>query len=155
MRFLSVVIISLALALSLACAGGEKKASTPLDTFKAYNEAARKKDLTTMKLLISESSRKMHEQEAKAKGVTLDDVIKTETLIGEDQKTVEHRNQKIEGDKATLEIKNSYGTWETLPFVLEDGMWKIDKQGYAEQMIQDVEQEQKKAFDNLMPNRQP
>lgn len=149
MRVSSLIIVSLVFSFLVSCAG-EKKASTPLDTFKAYNEAAKKKDLTTMKLLISESSTKMHEQEAKAKGVTLDDIMKSETLIADDQKTVEIRNQKIEGDKATIEVKNSYGTWETLPFVLEEGIWKIDKQGYAEKMADDIEQQNNKAFDDLI-----
>ena len=38
----------------------------------------------------------------------------------------ESRNEKIDGDKATLEIKNDKkGTWDTIKFVKEDEQWKI------------------------------
>lgn len=142
MRFWPKITV-LATFLFLVSCGGESRPSTPIDTFKAYTAAIKKKDLTTMKLLLSESSRKMHEQEAKARGVTLDDVIKTQTLFKEDQTSVKLRNEKIDGDKATLEVENSYGIWETLPFVKEEGIWKIDKQGFADQIIHDADQKAK------------
>jgi hypothetical protein len=142
MRFWPKIIV-LATFLFLVSCARESRPSTPIDTFKAYTAAIKKKDLTTMKLLLSESSRKMHEQEARARGVTLDDVIKTQTLFKEDQTSVKLRNEKIDGDKATLEVQNSYGNWETLPFVKEEGIWKIDKQGFADQIIQDADQKGK------------
>jgi hypothetical protein len=142
MRFWPKIIIFATFLFLVSC-GGESRPSTPIDTFKAYTAAIKKKDLTTMKLLLSESSRKMHEQEAKARGVTLDDVIKTQTLFKEDQTLVKLQNEKIDGDRATLQVQNSYGVWETLPFVKEEGIWKIDKQGFADQIIQDADQKAK------------
>jgi hypothetical protein len=108
-----------------------------------------------MKLLLSKDTLKMHEQEAKAEGVTLDDVVKRETLLGNGQTTVEYRNEKIEGDKATVEYKNSYGIWETVPFVKEDGEWKIDKKSYADQLERDVEQNGQQFDDMINRSRQP
>jgi len=108
-----------------------------------------------MKLLLSKDTIKMHEQEAKAEGVNLDDIVKRETLLGDGQTTVEYRNEKIDGDKATIEFKNSYGIWETLPFVRENGEWKIDKKGYADQMMQDVEQNSQQLDDMIKQGRQP
>ena len=107
-----------------------------------------------MKLLLSKDTLKMHEQEAKAAGVTLDDIVKRETLIGEGQSTVEYRNEKIEGDRATLEYKN-VNQWETIPFVKEDGEWKIDKKEYADQLIQDVEQQGQQFDETTNRDRQP
>ena len=108
-----------------------------------------------MKLLLSSGTIKMHEQEAKAQGVSLDDIVKRETLISPDQTTVEYKNEKIDGDKATLEFKNSYGAWETLPFVREEGGWKIDKKSYADQMQNEIEQSDKKLDDIINQGRQP
>jgi hypothetical protein len=85
------------------------------------------KDTTTMKLLLSADTIKMHEQEAKAMGITVDEIVKRETIFSEGQKVVELRNEKIDGDKATLEVKNSMGRWETVYFIRENGDWKIDK----------------------------
>jgi len=140
-RFL---VFALAAAL-FAC--GQQKPATPLETFKTYVKAYKQKDMSTMKLLLSDATLKMHEREAKAQGSTVDDILKHETMIGEGQKSVEYRDEKIEGDKATLQIKNVFGSWETLPFVREDGVWKIDKQGYANQMIQEIEEDNKKLDD--------
>jgi len=100
-----------------------------------------------MKVLLSDATLKMHEQEAKAQGVTVDDLLKRETMIGESQRSVEYRDEKIDGDKATLQVKNVYGSWETVPFVREDGVWKMDKQGYANRMIQDIEENNRKLDD--------
>jgi hypothetical protein len=108
-----------------------------------------------MKLLLSAESIKMHEQQAKAQNLTLDDIVRRETLFTEGQKTVEFRNQKIEGEKATLEVKNSSGFWEIVPFVREDGEWKIDKKGYAEQMMQDFEQPNQQMDDFINQGKQP
>lgn len=108
-----------------------------------------------MKLLLSADTIKMLEQEAKSQGETVDDIVKRETLFSESQKTVEFRNEKIDGAKATLEIKNSFGTWETVPFVLEEDQWKIDKKGYADRLMQDIQQQQDAAFDDLMKQGQP
>jgi hypothetical protein len=106
-----------------------------------------------MKLLLSDGTMKMHEKEAKAQGVTVDDIVKRETLLSENQTAVEYRNEKVSGDKASLQVKNSYGSWETVPFTREDGVWKIDKQGYADQMLKDVEDSDKKLDDLINSNR--
>ena len=142
-------------AMLLSACSGEKQAATPVRTFQTYVKALKKKDLTTVKLLLSSDTIKMHEQEAKAEGVTLDDIVKRETLLGEGQTMVEYRNEKIDGDKATLEFKNSYGAWETLPFLRENGDWKIDKKGYADQIERDVEQNSQQMDDMMNRGRQP
>lgn len=141
MRF-GVVFTSIISFLLVACS--ERPPSTPLETFKTYTKAIKAKDTTTMKVLLSNATLKMHEQEAKAQGVTVDDIVKRETLFSENQTTVEFRNEKIDGDKATLQVKTSFGSWETVPFVKEDGVWKIDKQGYADQMLRDMDESQRK-----------
>lgn len=107
-----------------------------------------------MKLLLSSESIKMHEQEARAQNLTVDDIVKRETLFSEGQRKVEFRGEKIEGDKATLEVKTSYGTWETVPFVREDSVWKIDKKGYADRFIQDIEQENQRVDEMMNQDRQ-
>jgi hypothetical protein len=137
------MMIAAAVLAAVSC-GGDKQPATPLETFKTYTKAIKQKDTTTMKILLSDATIKMHEKEAKAQGVTVDDIVKRETLFSESQKTVEFRGEKIEGDKASLQVKNAYGVWETVPFVREDGVWKIDKAGYADQLMKDIEENNKK-----------
>jgi hypothetical protein len=154
MRFYFKFIILIPAIFFLACAG-DSEPSTPLETLKAYTTAIKKKDTTKMKLLLSKDSIKMAKQEADAQGVTLDEVVKRETLFNESQSTVEFRNEKIDGDKATIEMKDSFSSWNTVPFVREDGVWKIDKQGIANQMMQDFEQNNKRLDDIINQGRQP
>lgn len=145
-------LLIFALAISVAACTPQRPA-TPKETFMTYIKALKAKDYTTMKLLLSDATIKMHEKEAKAQGVTVDDIVKRETLLGENQTAVEYRSEKVNGDKASLQVKNAYGSWETLPFVREDGVWKIDKQGYADQMLKDFEDSDKKIDEMINGNR--
>jgi len=154
MRFGKKILILLLAVFVFACARTEKP-TTPLKTLQAYTQAFKKKDTTTMKLLLSDASIKMAEQEAKSQNLTLDDIVKRESLFSESQTTFEFRNEKIEGDKATIEMKDSFSAWTTIPFVREDGVWKIDKQGIANQMMQDFEMEYKRLDDKINQGRQP
>lgn len=142
------------LAAGMFACGGERSSATPVETFKTYIKAIRQKDTKAMKVLLSNATLKMHEQQAKAQGVTVDEIIKRESLIGEGQKAVDYKDEKIDGEKATLQFKNG-STWETMPFVREDGVWKIDKQGYADQLLKDIEDSDKKMDDLINATPSP
>ena len=103
-----------------------------------------------MKLLLSAETIKMHENEAKAQNLALDDIVKRETLFTEGQKKVEFKDEKIDGDKATLEVKDTFGNWQTLPFVFENDQWKIDKKNYIEKLGFDIEQQNNQALDDVI-----
>ena len=154
MRFLYISLLLSIVFFGVSCAG-DSKPDTPVESFKAYVNAVKQKNTTEMKLHLSSESIKMHEQEAKAQNVTLDDIVKRETLFSESQNTLYFRNEKIEGDKATLEVKNSFGSWETVPFVREDNRWKIDKKGYADRMMQDFEQNNQEMDDFINRGNEP
>ena len=145
MRIWSTILIFSIAILALAC--GSSAPATPLETFKTYVKAIKAKDTATMKVLLSKATLAMHDKEAKSHNISIDEIVKRETLFSETQKSVEFKDEKIEGDKATLKVKNSYGSWETVPFVREDGSWKIDKAGYAEQLLKEIDDRQKLVFD--------
>lgn len=108
-----------------------------------------------MKALLSSATLKMHEQQAKAQNISIDEVIKRETLLGESQTAVDYKDEKIEGDRATLQYKNSFGSWETMPFIKENGEWKIDKQGYADQLMRDFEDSDKRIDEVINSSKPP
>jgi hypothetical protein len=104
-------------------------ASTPTAAFTAYYEAVKRKDAAAVKALFSKGTVSMMEERAKRENTTLDDVMK-KGLEGAGEgipaEVPETRNEKIDGDKATLEVKDEKkDTWETLHFVREDGQWKV------------------------------
>lgn len=108
-----------------------------------------------MKLLLSSESLKMHERQAKSQNVTVDEIVKRETLFSSEQTSVKFRNEKIEGDKATLEVENSSAIWETVPFIKEEGVWKIDKIGIADRFADDVEKKNQQAEELMNEGRLP
>lgn len=145
---LKVLVLLVSFLLIGSCAE-EKAPSTPIETFQTYTKAIKQKDTTTMKLLLSKATIEMHEMEAQAQKVTVDEIVKRETLFTENQKVVRFRNEKINGETATLEVENSFGSWETVPFVKEDGVWKIDKKGFAQRLIEENEKSNQE-LDNLI-----
>ncbi len=126
---------------------GSPQPATPTETFKTYARAIRQKDYTAMKLLLSNETLKMHQQEAKAQNTNVDEILKRATVVAEGQRTVEYRNEKIDGEQATLEYKTSYGSWDTMTFVREDGVWKIDKRQQMDQMLQDMDESNRRLDD--------
>jgi uncharacterized protein YkwD len=155
MRFYSRFLIFILVAAVVSCSTIQPKYLTPLQTLQAYGNAYKKKDTTAMKLLLSQETLKMHEQEAKVQNVTVDDIIRRETLFGENQTTAEFRNEKTEDDKASVEMKDSAGLWNNVQFIKEDGIWKIDRRSFANQIEQDVEKNNQKLDEIINQGRQP
>ena len=148
----TLLILFLALAIT-SCASNEVPQS-PLETLKTYTQAIRKKDVVKMKALLSTGSIKMAEAEAKAQNVAIDEIILRETLFSSDQKTLKFRNEKIDGETAIIEIENSFGSFDRIPFTKENGIWKIAKDKFADEFQKQIEEEQKKAFDEPL-NQSP
>lgn len=151
-KYIVAVPALLSLMLLLGC-GSAKQEASPLDALKSYGNAFKKKDYPSMKLLLSDASLKMTEQEAKAQGSTVDDVLQRETLFTDAQRSAEFRNLKIEDSKATVDMKDSLGMWTTVYFVKEDGEWKIDKKGFADELLRQSEEDSKRLDEMINANR--
>ena len=101
-------------------------AMTPTETVKAFIAAYQKKDVEAFKKLVSKKSLAEMEKAAKAEKETLDKKI--EELLADEKLPFkgepEMRNEKIDGDKASVEVKIE-DKWENTPLVKEDGVWKF------------------------------
>ena len=110
--------------------------SSPTKTFKAFFEASKKKDTAGMKKALSKGTVDMFDKLAKEQNKTTDDMLKGLDKDDKDEKIPETRNEKITGDTATLEVKNEKtDKWDTLPFVKENGEWKIALDKFLEDML--------------------
>src|SRR5205085_1610459 len=139
---------ALAIAItSLACGWF---GSSPTATLKAFYEATQKKDPEGIKKTLSKGTLEMLEGFAKTQNKTLDESLKSGLASDTNSdKMPETRNEKINGDKATLEVKNDKTSqWETVPFVKEDGSWKIA----FDQMFRDALKNPGAANDNSSGN---
>ena len=112
--------------------------SSPTKTFKNFFEAQKKKDIPALKKTLSKSSLEMMEKAAQTQKKSLDEAITEgfKSPAGNTDKLPETRNEKIDGNNATLEINDEdTKKWETLYFVKEDGDWKIALDKTIEEMF--------------------
>ena len=125
---LLMTLLGIALVATSTACQKSGPGSSPTATMTAFFEAGKKKDPDGFKRTLSKGSLDLMESFAKAQNKTLDDALKSGMNAPEaaESKTPEMRNEKINGDTATLEVQNEKNKeWETIPFVKEDGQWKI------------------------------
>ena len=122
--------LACAVMLAAACGGRAKGGdqSTPTLAYKALYEAVKKKDSEAIKKTLSKGTLEMMDTYAQMQKKTLNQVVEngiTETTFA--PKLPETRDEKIWADKvALLQVKNEKtGQWDPLPFVKEDGQWKL------------------------------
>lgn len=117
---------------------GCKSTPPPSATFKTFFEAQQKKDVAAMKQTLSKTSISMMEASAKQQNLTLDKMIQgqLENPSARIDKVPEMRNEKINGDSATIELRNEDANrWDTMYFVKEEGAWKIALDRTMEDML--------------------
>jgi hypothetical protein len=114
------------LSLALIAACGSKKSATPTEAMKNFYEAVKKKDASAVKAMMSKESLKGIEEDAKRKNKSVDEELQLDmmaSMFGPNPPEI--RNEKIEGDKGTVEFKTEKSpNWSTATFVKEDGDWK-------------------------------
>jgi len=119
-------------------------AQSPTEAMKALNEASKTNDAAAIKGLVSKGTLALLEESAKEKNTTIDELLQRDDSMPFEE-IPEMRNEKITGDKATLEIKNTLsGQYSTIPFVKEDGSWRIAFDVY----LKEVEETMRKQMGN-------
>jgi hypothetical protein len=154
MRFYQILLILILVVGLTACGSSGQKPQTPVESLQTYAQAIKKKDLPKIKALLSKGSIKMAEEQAKAQNISVDEVILRETLFSPEQKTLKFKNEKIDGDSASIEIETSPDVFDRIPFVKEDGIWKIAKEKYAEEMIKQAEDDIRRQEEQINQGRE-
>lgn len=102
--------------------------TTPTAVFKSLYAALQKKDVENIKSRLSTGTLKKLQELSEKQEQSLDDTLR-ENLTDPDYNSPtvpEIRNEKINGETATIEVKTpTTGKWTELPFVKEDGRWKL------------------------------
>ena len=122
-----VVALSLLILSVLACKSSGL-GSSPTSTYKAFFDAQKKKDVAAIKKTLSKGSLDMMEKAAREQKKTVDEALKEglENPAAKADKVPPTRNEKIDGNNATLEVQDEESKkWETMYFVKENGDWKI------------------------------
>lgn len=111
-------------------------ASTPTEAYKSAYTARKNKDIETLKKLFAKDMFEFFEILGEGKPNPVDEALK-EMCESPQNPSAEVRNEKIKGEKATLEYLDKDGKWIPMDFVKEDGIWKltIDKEGIKVETI--------------------
>ena len=124
MRKISILLGSmLVVTFMTACGGGGGKYSSPTNTMKTLQAASEAGDADGVTACFD---KKFQEQMKGAK--------KNTNGPAETFKEAVFGKEVITGDKATLEVTVD-GKTQTLPFINEDGEWKIDFSSFMQAMI--------------------
>ena len=116
---------------------------SPTETMRALNDAAKKKDAEAIKKLVSKGTLDLLEQSAQQQKTTVDELLKRDEGAPF-QELPETRNEKITGETATIEIKNNAtNDWELMPFVKENGVWKIALDRFLDDAMKRMNEEMK------------
>jgi hypothetical protein len=132
MKIYQKSIIALFALFIFGCSQMQQEAKNPIEVMKTLSEASKNKDVAEVKNSVSKGTLNLLEEAAKAQNTTVDELLKKEN--GAPFKELpEMRNEKIEGDAASIEMKNTNSEdWETVPFVKEEGIWKLALDKYLD-----------------------
>jgi hypothetical protein len=114
-----------------ACGGGTgtpgAKSATPTEAYKNLFAAVKANDLEAIKQHLSKKTHDLAKLQASRSGTPIEAVYSngfTETTFASGLPTI--RDERVSGTMGALEVWNSQkSTWEDLPFILEDGSWKL------------------------------
>ncbi len=142
-------VIFILVALFVAACGASGDTFEPKTIIKEYVQALKEKNVEKIKATASTKTVKLFEDAAKAQKKSLEEMIKeNQPEIQPMLENPEIRNEKVEGDRATVEIKNPKdGNWSKLVFVKEENRWKIG----AGEMLEDVQKEIEKMKEEQKP----
>lgn len=98
--------------------------ATPSEVYKAAHKMRQEKDYEGLKKIFASDVIEFFTEIGKDAGKTVDDGIR-EMFNKPQAEKAEVRNEKINGDRATVEYLDEKGGWKTMDFKKEGGAWKI------------------------------
>lgn len=100
-------------------------ATTPTETTRHLFDAMKSKDLAALKTFFTRKTLAVMEAEARRQNTSLDDVLRGFIKATPVPATFNARNEKIEGERASVETMDDEGRYSPIEFVKEDGGWKL------------------------------
>ena len=149
MKTFKTIGIALVCAIFIVGCNAVNQTKSPTETLQAWNEATKKKDIPAIKSMLSKGTLDLLEQSAKKQNKTVDEILlKDEGASFQD--LPETRNEMIEGETATVEVKNNVsGEFQKIPFVKEDGVWKVALDKFLDDVMKKMKEEMNKMPANL------
>ena len=130
-RIISAIIVFTFISLAFACGGSQNTAggggTSPTDAYKKVFAAVTSKDVEAIKKLLTKKSLELGVVQSQRTKKPIEQVYEnafTATTFSETLPSI--RDERINGDMGSIEVWNSKESkWEDLPFIKEDGGWKL------------------------------
>jgi hypothetical protein len=126
-RILLLITVLSLLALGLACGQGGLGSDTPTAAYKRLYAAVKSKDTEEIKKNLTKKSIDFGVMAAAQSKKPVEQVYEngyTATTFSDSLPTI--RDERVKDNMGAIEVWNSKESrWEDLPFVFEDGMWKL------------------------------
>ena len=135
MRSSIITFVLFALSVfAVACGGNEAGSGpvagggdTPTDGYKKLYSAVKSKNTDSIKAQVTKKSQEFAQMISQRNNEPIDKVFSngfTATTFAE--KLPEIRDERVNGDMGAIEVWNDKDKrWEDLPFIMEDGAWKL------------------------------
>ena len=130
LRIFILVIILFSMALGFACGGqmgGGSGGDTPTSAYKKLYAAVKAKDMATIKAVLTKKSIEFGQMAAQRNNTPGDKIYEngfTGTTFADSLPEI--RDERISDNMGAVEVWNSKESrWEDLPFILEEGSWKL------------------------------
>jgi flagellar hook-associated protein FlgK len=104
---------------------GTVSLATPTDAYKAAYTARKNKDIAALKRYFAKDALGFLTDIGKIDNKSLDEMLKEMTEKPQ-AASPETRNEKINGNRATLEYLDEAGKWKVMDFSKEGNDWKLD-----------------------------
>lgn len=98
--------------------------ATPAEAYRTAYAIREKKDVAGMKKIMAKDVIEFLTMMAEVEKKTLDEEI-AQMFDTPQAKTAETRNEKINGNRATIEYLDETGQWDTMDFMKEGDEWKL------------------------------
>jgi hypothetical protein len=128
---LAVLLAAVTAAITFAASCGNTTSSpvadTPTEAYKRLYNAVKSKNTDEIKKSVSSTTLQFAEMAAQRQGKTLETVLENGfTATTFSQTMPEIRDERVKGNFGAVEVWNSKDSvWEDLPFVFEDGAFKL------------------------------
>lgn len=98
--------------------------ATPTEAYKTAYDLRKKKDIEGLKKIMSNDIKEFLTMMGEAEKKSLDDMLR-EMVENPQADKAEARNERIKGDRATVEYLTETGAWKTMDFEKVDGKWLL------------------------------
>lgn len=127
-RILFISALLSLIALGLACSSpGKATNDSPTEAYKRLYAAVKSKNINAIKSEMSKQSIALAESVSAIQNKPIEKVYENGLTATTFAETIpEIRDERVNGNMGSVEVYNSKETkWEDLPFILEDGKWKL------------------------------